>query len=129
MSSESWQAVGNWRPAVIQPTAEQLAQVPGLNLPAASADQIQATDAVLSERDDPALAGAVGFWSAGMLLHELQASAKKDEKDDEDEVEEKEDPKEKKQPWKKTGKESWKEEPEKEPWKKDDDKSTEKEEE
>ena len=87
MSAESWRALDTWKPAIAQPPAEQVAETPGKDLPPPSDEQIQATDAVFSQHADVAAAGLFGFWSAGMLLHELQETGRRGQEDEKEKIE------------------------------------------
>src|SRR5579864_3731763 len=85
MPGESWELPSLSRPGEIHPPPGAIAQVPGQDLPAPTAEQAQTADAVFSSdaEANPA-AGLLGLWSAGMLLNDFIEDARKALAEDED---------------------------------------------
>ncbi|MBI3410442.1 MAG: hypothetical protein HY040_19050 [Planctomycetes bacterium] len=66
--------------------------VPGAELAPPTAEQIRTTDAVFSREPKDSAACLVGFWSAGMLAHDLAQDAVTNLEDDDDESDKKTEP-------------------------------------
>jgi hypothetical protein len=63
------------RPATIQPARPADIQAPGQNLPAPTDEQVRATEAIFTTTENPEAGAILGFWTAGMLLHDLLRDA------------------------------------------------------
>jgi hypothetical protein len=89
-SAESWDPSAVARLAVIRPAPPADLQLPGPDVPAATPEQAQATDAVFSKQENDEAGAILGFWAAGMLVNDLvkEAAANLAE-DEEDDAEEK----------------------------------------
>jgi hypothetical protein len=70
-AAESWDQLAVNRPAVIRPSPPVDVVAPAQDLAAPTPEQVQATEAVFSNKESADAEAVIGLWMAGMLANQL----------------------------------------------------------